>query len=96
MHRSLDCAHCQAPQGMRVVLILHVSHLTADVAQVLLAVAAGAWLLTPEWVDASLQAGHWLPEAPFQAQVRTLLCVAVLFCMLPHADVLAMHALQCM
>ena len=52
-------------------MIYRVRHLTTDVVQVLLAVAAGAWLLTPEWVDASLQAGHWLPEAPFQAQVRT-------------------------
>ncbi|KAK9845443.1 hypothetical protein WJX81_006533 [Elliptochloris bilobata] len=37
--------------------------------KVLLAVAAGAWLLAPEWVAASLEAGHWLPEAPFLAQV---------------------------
>lgn len=54
------------------------------VAQVLLAVAAGAWLLTPEWVSASLQAGHWLPEAPFQAQARRpWLCTTVLHCCLP-------------
>ena len=37
--------------------------------QVLLAIANGAWLLTPEWVTASLHAGAWLPEGPFQSQV---------------------------
>ena len=37
--------------------------------QVLLAIASGAWLLDPSWVQASLQAGAWLPEAPFAAQV---------------------------
>ena len=26
-------------------------------------VLMGAWVLSPEWVDASLRAGHWLPEA---------------------------------
>lgn len=44
--------------------------LDACAAQVLLAIANGAWLLRPEWVSASLEAGQWLPEAPFEAQVR--------------------------
>ena len=39
--------------------------------QVLLAVAQGAWLVSPEWVSASLEAGRWLPEQPFEAQVGT-------------------------
>ena len=26
-------------------------------------VLAGAWVLSPEWVHASMRAGHWLPEA---------------------------------
>jgi hypothetical protein len=43
--------------------------------QVLLAVANGAWLLTPEWVTASLEAGHWLPEPPFEAKVACLACL---------------------
>ena len=40
------------------------------VPQVLLAIANGAWLLRPEWVSASLEAGQWLPEPPFEAKVR--------------------------
>ena len=51
------------------------------VSQVLLAVANGAWLLTPEWVTASLEAGQWLPEPPFEAKVAD---PAVLLCM--HAE----------
>lgn len=38
-------------------------------AQVLLAIAAGALLVTPEWLTASVEAGEWLPEEPFLAQV---------------------------
>ena len=37
--------------------------------KVLLAIAAGAFLLQPEWLAASLQAGAWLPEEPFWAKV---------------------------
>ena len=37
--------------------------------QVLLAIAAGAMLVTPEWLTASVEAGEWLPEEPFLAQV---------------------------
>ena len=37
--------------------------------KVLLAIAAGAFLLQPEWLAASLQAGAWLPEQPFWAKV---------------------------
>mmetsp|Transcript_71739 Transcript_71739/g.171411 ORF Transcript_71739/g.171411 Transcript_71739/m.171411 type:complete len:742 (+) Transcript_71739:120-2345(+) len=32
------------------------------------AVLAGAWVLSPEWVHASMRAGHWLAEAKFQLQ----------------------------
>ncbi len=46
----------------------------------LLAVAAGAWLLAPEWVCASLEAGHWLPEAPFVAQARSPAAVPAAAC----------------
>lgn len=35
----------------------------------MLAVAQGAWLLSPGWVTASLEAGRWLPESQFPAQV---------------------------
>ena len=35
----------------------------------MLAVANGAWLLSPAWVTASLEAGSWLPESAFPAQV---------------------------
>ncbi|KAL0055045.1 hypothetical protein WJX82_006219 [Trebouxia sp. C0006] len=38
--------------------------------KVLLAIAAGAVLVTPDWLTASLEAGEWLPEAPFLAQGR--------------------------
>ena len=37
--------------------------------QVLLAIAAGAMLVTPEWLTASMEAGDWLPEEPYLAQV---------------------------
>ena len=33
----------------------------------MLAVAAGAWLLSPAWLTASLEAGRWQPEAQFVA-----------------------------
>ena len=42
------------------------------VVQVLLAIAAGAVLVTPEWLTASVEAGEWLPEEPFLAQVCCL------------------------
>ena len=38
--------------------------------QVLLAIAAGAWLLTPDWIAASVAAGMWLNEFDFQSEVR--------------------------
>ena len=45
--------------------------------QVLLAVAQGAFILSPEWVTASLEAGRWLPEAAFASKVspgRSVVC----------------------
>ncbi len=42
--------------------------------KVLLAIAAGAFLLQPEWLAASLQAGAWLPEQPFWAKVLQCQC----------------------
>lgn len=36
--------------------------------QVLMAITNGAWLLTPAWLTASLEAGCWLPESPFVSQ----------------------------
>jgi len=47
---------------------------------VLLAIAAGAVLVTPDWLTASLEAGEWLPEAPFLAQVPSHLCSIVCSC----------------
>lgn len=47
----------------------------ASVVQVLLAIAAGAVLVTPEWLTASVEAGEWLPEEPFLAQVCGLSCI---------------------
>lgn len=38
--------------------------------KLLLAVANGALLMSPEWVTASIEAGHWLPEGPYLADVR--------------------------
>ena len=38
--------------------------------QLLLAVASGAYLMTPAWVTASLEAGHWLPEQTYLSNVR--------------------------
>lgn len=40
--------------------------------QLLLAVASGAHLMTPAWVTASLEAGHWLSEQPFLSKVSLL------------------------
>jgi hypothetical protein len=37
--------------------------------QVMLAVARGAWLLSPAWLTASLEAGRWQDEQDFQAEV---------------------------
>ena len=37
--------------------------------QVLLGIAAGAWLLTPEWLAASAAAGRWQDEHGFEAEV---------------------------
>lgn len=36
----------------------------------MLAIASGAWLLSPAWLTASLEAGAWVPEAGFEAGVR--------------------------
>ena len=48
------------------------------VAQVLLGIAAGAWLLTPKWIAASAAAGKWLDESSFEAEARCLLvCILV-------------------
>lgn len=40
--------------------------------KLMLAVAAGAWLVSPQWVTASLEAGRWLPESQFPAKVFSL------------------------
>lgn len=48
--------------------------------QVLLAIAAGAMLVTPDWLTASLEAGEWLPEAPFLAQVLHASCITLVTC----------------
>lgn len=37
--------------------------------KLMLAVANGAWLVSPQWVTASLEAGRWLPESQFPAKV---------------------------
>ena len=37
--------------------------------QVLLAIAAGAWLLMPDWIAASAAAGIWLDEHEFKSEV---------------------------
>ena len=41
--------------------------------QVLLAVAQGAFIMTPEWVTASLEAGRWLPEEKYLSNVSPVL-----------------------
>ena len=67
---------CDCPRGVEAMgraWCMRGIFITVEVAtrmQVLLAVANGAWLLSPEWVTASLEAGQWLPEQPFEAQVR--------------------------
>ena len=38
--------------------------------KLMLAVANGAWLVSPQWVTASLEAGRWLPESQFPAKVK--------------------------
>lgn len=45
--------------------------------KLMLAVANGAWLVSPQWVTASLEAGKWLPESAFPAQVRFEAAAAV-------------------
>ena len=35
------------------------------------AVLAGAWVLSPDWVHASMRAGHWLAEGKFELQGDT-------------------------
>eukprot|EP00949_MAST-11_sp_MAST-11-sp1_P004835 g4835.t1 len=35
-------------------------------AKYLAGVAAGIWIVTPEWIDASEKAGRWVDEAPFE------------------------------
>lgn len=53
--------------------------------KLMLAVANGAWLVSPQWVTASLEAGRWLPESQFPAKVGwglwlwcCFVCIAVL------------------
>jgi microcephalin len=36
----------------------------------MLAVANGAYIISPEWISASLEAGKWLPESDYRAKVR--------------------------
>lgn len=38
--------------------------------QVYMAIARGAWILSPRWMAASLEAGQWQPEEDFPAEVR--------------------------
>eukprot|EP00890_Picochlorum_soloecismus_P005788 jgi/Picsp_1/620/NSC_00616-R1_breast cancer type 1 susceptibility protein homolog len=38
--------------------------------KVMLAILNGAHLLSPEWVTASIEAGYWLPETNFMADVK--------------------------
>lgn len=38
--------------------------------KVMLAIANGAKLVTPEWLTASLEAGRWLPEGPYKPRMR--------------------------
>ncbi len=38
--------------------------------KLMLAVANGAFLLTPEWLTASIEANTWLPEASYTAKVN--------------------------
>ena len=47
----------------------HERRLSTDRVQVLLAIATGAKLVTPDWLTASMEAGDWLPEEPYLAQV---------------------------
>jgi hypothetical protein len=35
--------------------------------KLLVAIAHGAWVLTPAWCMASLEAGRWLPEEPYES-----------------------------
>lgn len=37
--------------------------------QYLLALAHGCWVVGHGWVDACLEAGHWLPERQYEARV---------------------------
>jgi hypothetical protein len=34
--------------------------------KVMLGIARGLWVVSPDWVYQSLEAGHWLPEGPFE------------------------------
>ena len=36
--------------------------------RLLRAVARGAWVVTPEWVTASAEAGRWVEETPYETQ----------------------------
>ena len=62
--------------------------------QVLLAIAAGAVLVTPEWLTSSLEAGEWLPEAPFLAQVSPCMHLPPRFCTPAQFQLLA-HLFLC-
>jgi hypothetical protein len=42
----------------------------------MLALANGAWLVSPEWVTASLEAGRWLPEGRFPAAAPRFVAAA--------------------
>lgn len=50
--------------------------------QVLLGIARGAWLLTPEWVTASAAAGRWLDESGYEAEVPIFTVLLPLCCYL--------------
>lgn len=59
------------PEGREEGLITHL--VTGDdrrTLKLMLAVANGSWLVSPDWVTASLEAGRWLPESQFPAPVR--------------------------
>ncbi|KAK3730858.1 hypothetical protein QZH41_009976, partial [Actinostola sp. cb2023] len=43
-----------------------VSGTTKRTLNVLLAIAQGCWLVSPEWAMKSLEAGYWIDEEPYE------------------------------
>lgn len=46
--------------------VSHVVSTNKRTLKVLEALARGCWLLSMEWVNKSIEAGHWLPETKFE------------------------------